>query len=267
MTWLKLTKKALYLMQGGSNQYLQKVALQPHNPDLEQFRFAVPVEWLQSLNPPHSMIIALEGAEPQPVPQSAQLSTKVQQVIPTQEWGAESPRETFERTTPLYIVIHHSDQRNPPHDFSQGTEEGAKQWARSLQKDHFYGRGWPDLSHHFLNTTGGLILEGRHGSLDAVSQGQSVQSDHANSDPELLSGGNESLGIENEGNFNQFEMVEQQWDSLVELCVFLCHSCKIPPEHIKGHRDFSYTHCPGDWLYSQLPRLREEVQEKLLLMN
>jgi hypothetical protein len=33
--------------------------------------------------------------------------------------------------------------------------------------------------------------------------------------------------------------------------------------NIRGHRDFSNTDCPGDWLYSQLPRLRKQVADKL----
>ena len=60
-----------------------------------------------------------------------------------------------------------------------------------------------------------------------------------------------------------FPMVQKQWESLVELCASLCDSCEISPQNIKGHRDFSNTQCPGDWLYSQLPRLRKDVANKL----
>lgn len=60
-----------------------------------------------------------------------------------------------------------------------------------------------------------------------------------------------------------FQMVQKQWESLVELCASLCDSCDISPQNIKGHRDFSNTDCPGDWLYNQLPRLRKDVADKL----
>jgi N-acetyl-anhydromuramyl-L-alanine amidase AmpD len=124
-------------------------------------------------------------------------------------------------------------------------------------------RGWSDSGHNFLNTTGGFVLEGRHGSLDAVKQGFCIQSAHAKQDPGKLANGNQSPGIENEGNFMTFQMGQKQWDSLVELCASLCDSCTISPLNIKGHRDFSKTNCPGDLLYSQLPRLRKQVADKL----
>jgi Putative peptidoglycan binding domain/N-acetylmuramoyl-L-alanine amidase len=186
-------------------------------------------------------------------------------VITTTEWNAQPPKEDafpFPVTSPLYVVIHHTDNKNPPNDPSQKTLDGAKQFARNIQKAHFFN-GWSDSGHNFLNTTGGFILEGRHGSLDTVKQGRCIRSAHAAQDPGKLAGGNQSPGIENEGNFMTFQMEQKQWDSLVELCVSLCSSCNISPTNIRGHRDFSNTDCPGDWLYSQLSRLRKEVADKL----
>ena len=189
-------------------------------------------------------------------------------VVTTAAWGARPPapgRFPFPRTIPRYVLVHHTDNQNPPNDPSRGTSEGAMQLARNIQKFHMDVKGWSDSGHNFLNTTGGFILEGRHGSLDAVKQGYCIQSAHAAQDPGKLANGNQSPGIENEGNFMTFQMGQKQWDSLVELCASLCDSCKISPLNIKGHRDFSETDCPGDWLYSQLPRLRKQVAEKLNL--
>lgn len=184
------------------------------------------------------------------------------QVMSTDEWGAR-PAGPFSRTVPRYIVVHHTDNKNPPNDPSKGTLEGAKQFARDIQRFHMDSRGWSDSGHNFLNTTGGFILEGRHGSLNAVKQGFCVQSAHALQDPPKLARGNESPGIENEGNFMTFQMGQKQWDSLVELCASLCESCDISPKNIRGHREFSDTDCPGDWLFAQLPRLRKAVADKL----
>ncbi len=186
----------------------------------------------------------------------------------TSEWGARSPQAgtfPFRKTAPRYVIVHHTDNKNPPHDPSQESIEGAIRFARNIQKFHMDERGWSDSGHSFLNTTGGFILEGRHGSLDAVKKGFCIQSAHAAQDRGKLANGNQSPGIENEGNFMTFQMGQKQWDSLVELCASLCDSCKISPANIKGHRDFSNTDCPGDWLYSQLPRLRKEVTDKLAL--
>jgi len=187
-------------------------------------------------------------------------------VITTAAWGARNPKPgtfPFDRTIPRYVIVHHTDNQNPPNDPSSGTPEGGVRFARSIQKSHMDDNGWSDSGHNFLNTTGGFILEGRHGSLDAVKQGFCIQSAHAAQDRGKLANGNQSPGIENEGNFMTFQMIPKQWNSLVELCVSLCDSCNISPLNIKGHRDFSDTDCPGNWLYSQLPRLRQEVANKL----
>ncbi len=184
-------------------------------------------------------------------------------VISTQDWGARSPRHRSARTNPKYIVIHHTASPNPPNHASKGTEEGAKQYARNIQNFHMDSNGWSDSGHNFLNTTAGILLEGRHGTLDAVKQGQCVQSAHAAKQGNRLAGGNQSPGIENEGTFMTHQMEATQWDSLVELCAALCQSCNIKPANIKGHKDFSNTACPGTWLYAQLPKLRREVADKL----
>lgn len=183
-------------------------------------------------------------------------------VITTSEWGA-NPAGPFSKTIPLYVVIHHTDNNNPPNDPSKGKIEGAKQLARDIQEFHMNSNGWSDSGHNFLNTTGGFILEGRHGSLNAVKQGFCIQSAHALQDGSKLARGNESPGIENEGNFMTFQMGQKQWDSLVDICTSLCDSCKISPKNIRGHREFSDTKCPGDWLFAQLPRLRKAVADKL----
>ena len=183
-------------------------------------------------------------------------------VISCDEWGAVAPKGASPRTTPKWIVVHHADYPNPPNDRSQRTRPGAMALAREIQHDHM-SRGWLDSGHNFLNSTGGFLLEGRHGSLDAVKAGQCIESAHAPHSPGKLTGGNESPGIENEGNFMTAQMAPVQWDSLVDLCASLCDSLKLPPTAIKGHRDFTATDCPGDWLYGQLPQLRMDVAKRL----
>lgn len=179
-------------------------------------------------------------------------------VISAKEWGARAPKQWPEETRPQYIIVHHTDTPNPPKDLSRGTVEGAKQFARSIQGAHMNEFGWNDSGHNFLNTTGGILLEGRQGSLDAIKRGRCVRSAHSGNVK-----GNESPGIENEGNFMTYQMNTKQWERLVELCASICSSCKIDPDNIRGHRDFSPTDCPGNWLYSQLPRLRQDVRKRL----
>ena len=185
-------------------------------------------------------------------------------VIGCDQWGAAPAKvPAFNQTNPQWIVVHHTDYPNPPHDHSQRSRDGAMALAREIQHDHMVNRKWFDSGHNFLNSTGGFLLEGRHGSLAAVKAGHCIESAHAPHSDGKLSGGNQSPGIENEGTFMTTEMAPVQWASLVELCASLCESLKLTPDAIKGHRDFTATDCPGDWLYGQLPRLRLDVAKRL----
>jgi hypothetical protein len=174
-------------------------------------------------------------------------------VISTKAWGASAPRQIAKQTTPRYVVVHHTGFAA----VSRGTVSGAGQLARSIQRHHM-SRGWIDSGHNFLITVGGHTLEGRHGSVSAISRGKCVQSAHA-------PGANDSPGIECEGHFSQGTMREQQWQALVKLVAAICRLTGISPRQIKGHRDFVATECPGNWLYAQLPRLRREVTAALAI--
>lgn len=185
-------------------------------------------------------------------------------VIGCTEWGAVPAKVgAFSPTTPRWVVVHHTAHPNPPNDVSKRTLDGAFALAKSIQNDHMNKNGWYDSGHNFLNTTAGFLLEGRHGSREAAIAGRGIQSAHAPQSSGKLAGGNNSHGIENEGNFMTAQMAPEQWSSLVELCASLCSSCVLAPTAIKGHRDFTATACPGDWLYAQLPKLRLEVAQRL----
>lgn len=175
-------------------------------------------------------------------------------VLTTAQWGAKAPRSVAGLTNPRYIIIHHT--ATPPS--SNNSVSGAKALARSIQDYHMNHNGWIDSGHNFLNTTGGIICEGRHGTVSAVNAGRCVRSAHAGNNS-----ANGSPGIENEGNYMTATMPQQQWQSLVDLCADLCRCCNISVNNIKGHRDFFATACPGDWLYNQLPLLRQQVHQKL----
>jgi hypothetical protein len=186
------------------------------------------------------------------------------EVVTTAQWGARAPRNfPFAKTQPLYVVVHHVVSGNPPDDASHGTLEGAKRLARDIQRDHMDRRDFSDTGQNFTNSTGGFVLEGRHGTVDALDHGHCIQSAHAARGGNRLANGNGSPGIENEGNFMAFDMVPKQWDSLVALCAALVKACGLKPEHIQGHREFDNTQCPGNRLYDALPKLRKDVAAAL----
>ncbi|NET52000.1 MAG: N-acetylmuramoyl-L-alanine amidase [Merismopedia sp. SIO2A8] len=258
-------------MEGGDSfKYLVKVDLDVHNPAANEFKLTVPLGWFNHANAPQRLIIQPDESVAEPEPRSPRILDVFNRVFTTKDWGA-TVYGPFRQTAPRYIVIHHTANHNPPNDPSKRTEEGAKQLARSIQRSHVKGAGFSDSGHNFLNSTAGVLLEGRHGTLNAILQGKCVQSAHA-------PGANTSPGIENEGcfgtgprtgcpgeeNAQTLQMTPEQWTSLVELCAGICKSCDIDPDRIRGHRDFFPTECPGQLLYDALPRLRAEVRDRLV---
>lgn len=184
------------------------------------------------------------------------------QIITTQEWGAKPALRPPVLTTPKFIIIHHMGTPNPPKDISKGTKEGAMELARRCQSWHMDDNHWADTGQNYTLSSGGYILEGRQGTLEALQQGKCIISAHAGQ-----RAANESPGIECEGEFTTKAMNGRQWEALVWLCAYICKHSGLSPRVIRGHRDFHPTDCPGDWLYSQLPRLKLEGSELLQVMQ
>lgn len=63
MSWVKLTSKALYLMDSQSNEYLEKVDLILTRAIPEQYKIDLPLEWLESEDSPGQVVVAVETTE------------------------------------------------------------------------------------------------------------------------------------------------------------------------------------------------------------
>lgn len=70
-TWIKLNSKALYLMQGGTNEFIEKVSLVPKvdrpgdtsaTPIPGKFSLNIPARWFKRSDPPGQMAINLKDA-------------------------------------------------------------------------------------------------------------------------------------------------------------------------------------------------------------
>lgn len=69
MSWLKLTSKAIYLMDG--DKYIDKQDLRLTRAQPEQYKFDFPRDWMLGTDVPRSLIISLTTAvEPEPLPVS-----------------------------------------------------------------------------------------------------------------------------------------------------------------------------------------------------
>jgi N-acetylmuramoyl-L-alanine amidase len=268
MSWLKLTSESMFLMKGGTNEFLEKIDLKTHGTSTQKkFELDVPKDWLTGSDAPRTIIIDIGSTEkPNKASSSFDPDNVFAKVIKRSDWNASPPTSRFEIVDrPEFIVIHHTDDPKNP---SQGTLDGGKKLAKDIQEYHMSDtpdpnddKPWSDIGYNFLNTVGGHLIEGRFNSLKEAIAGNSVRGAHAG-----MANGNRSPGIANEGNFSiNPSMSKKQWENLVDLCAALCQSCDIDPSKIRGHRDFVNTNCPGDWLYGQLPQLIKDVAKKLAI--
>lgn len=178
------------------------------------------------------------------------------EVVDCAGWGARPTSRVVNvvNRRPVRIMVHHTATPNVD-DLSRAA---ADRLARGIQDFHMDVRGWLDSGQHFTISRGGVVLEGRRRSLEALRSGR-TQVEAAHCTGQNLA----SIGIENEGTYTDAEPTGPLWDRLRELCAYTCSQYGIAPTEIVGHRDFKDTLCPGDVLHGLLPRLRSEVADLL----
>jgi hypothetical protein len=181
-------------------------------------------------------------------------------IFTTSQWGAAPANAAhFPENTAAGIVVHNTQTQNRNPLSGDGEFAAAREMALSNQHDHMANNGWEDTGQHFTISRGGLILEGRHGSLAAARAGRVVRAAHAKSHD-----GSANLtwfGIELEGDNRQADLVTKpQYSALVELCAWLNKWCGRRDLQIKGHMDVlaGHTDCPGHF-EERLPTLRQDV--------
>lgn len=177
-------------------------------------------------------------------------------MLSCREWGAKPAKETIIGSIADKIILHHMASANPPDNISKSDPCSI---AKECQKWHF-ARDWIDTGQHFTISTNGTILEGRHGSIEALKRGICVVGAHC-------PGQNISWGIEIEGDHRSLPVTKEQEESLIALCALICLYCKIDSSRIFGHRDFFATECPGDAIWKKLPDIRKKVHNKILQMR
>jgi len=173
-------------------------------------------------------------------------------ILSTKEWGAITQHGELLETTPTKIILHHMFTPNPPNNISK---DDVTRLAKECQTWHF-GRGWVDTGQHFTISCDGTIMEGRHGSLDALVKGKCVSGAHCE-------GQNYNWGIELEGDHRSEYITNQQEASLINLCALLCEKCKIDSSRIYGHSNFNNTNCPGTAILKKISEIQQRVHDKL----
>jgi hypothetical protein len=202
-----------------------------------------------------------------PTPQIVPLDEP--RIVTCAEWGARAV--PIQATSPAKgIVIHHMALGSRPGQrghmrtpLEPGAELiAAKLLARNLQASHQAQR-WVDTGQHWSVTRGGVILEGRTGSLSAARRGLVVRGSHAG-----RAANTDHWGIEVEGDYTDGRhygdttptVPPAQWDALVALVRWLLATGRLSGEAIRGHREVpgNATGCPGT-LLDRLPELRAAV--------
>ena len=187
-------------------------------------------------------------------------------VFTAQEWGARPPTVAkFPRQGAVGIVVHNTESANRAMLDGEEEKKAIFRLARAIQANHMSRKPpYSDTGQHFTVSRGGLILEGRHGSLAAARDGQVVTGAHAGSAVHNKSW----FGIEVEGDFRgAYSVTEPQWRALVELCAWLSFWGGFDSTNILGHKQVKTaaggTDCPGH-LMDRLDDLRDAVHSRKL---
>jgi len=168
------------------------------------------------------------------------------------DWGALAAKvSTFPSAPAQGIVIHNTQDTNRDPLLGDAERKVAFELSRRIQHSHMFERGWSDVGQHFTISRGGIIMEGRTGTLNAARNREVVRGAHAGSDLH----NRRWWGVEIEGNFLQdaAQITDQQRTALTQLCAWL--ATLIPSfdsnQNILGHRQVKRgngTDCPGKLL-------------------
>lgn len=153
-------------------------------------------------------------------------------VVSRASWGARAPRCGYGNHRPNRITIHHTV--TPTHD-----SMSAPARVRQIQAFHQQGNGWCDIGYHYLISRDGRIFQGR----PQTKLGSHVGNNNTG-----------NVGISLLGNFETGRPSDAQLRATAQLVDWLGRTYGIPRarSHVKGHRQYGGTACPGRNVYSKL---------------
>lgn len=188
-------------------------------------------------------------------------------IIPPSSWrsGLKEPTGTPSKTVTTHIVVHHSAGSNNITD--------PYQVVRNIYIQHTEINGWSDIGYNYLIAPDGTIFQGRDSK--GLFEPDYMVGAH-------MCGKNQyTMAICMLGTFTSVSPGEEALESLfrliawkgekddIDLMAGSYHavgpsSANLPDKymyHISGHRDGcspGYTECPGNFLYSMIPAVRQE---------
>ncbi len=198
---------------------------------------------------------------PLPVPVAPGLA-----IHPRDAWGADlPPTGPIRPETPQFLLVHHTA--------SPSSYPDARDVIRGVYRFHTSSaKRWPDVCYQFFVGRDGDVWEGRAGALAG---------------PVVADASNGSQGFAQLvcllGDFRTTPPTAAALDALTRLLTWLARrdgldvgadatttftsrgsdrwrvGTVITTPTIAGHRDMTYTECPGDAMYTLLPELRHRV--------
>ena len=212
------------------------------------------------------------------VPVLARAAASEPAIVTRAEWGAD---ESLKSTTggcarKFYEVqqlfVHHTAGKNFDPD-PAGT-------MRAIYWYHTERQGWCDVGYNFVISPDGTIFEGRWARKYAPWEAHSSEdlSERAVAGAHVAGYNSGSVGVSVMGNFSQVKPPLAVRRSLAELLAWEADRHDLDPlgshtyrnpesgatrdlKVISGHRAAGLTECPGNYLFRQLPGVRQDTAE------
>lgn len=190
-------------------------------------------------------------------------------IRPRDAWGADlPPRGPIQREIPQFLLVHHTASSSAYPD-ARGLIRSAFAFHTSTAK------GWPDVCYEFFVGRDGDVWEGRAGALT-----HPVVAD--------ASGGSQGFAqlVCLLGDFTAAPPTDAAFEALVLVLAWLSRrdgisvapgattsfvsrgsdrwaaGTPVTTPTIAGHRDMTYTSCPGDAMYALMPQLRARADAR-----
>jgi hypothetical protein len=181
-------------------------------------------------------------------------------MIDQQIWREDLPEPDYERIVHIVknIIIHHSATSNDLTDYTNV--------VRNIYLSHTQVNGWSDIGYNYLIAQDGTIFKGRDPN---IFEQDNVMGAH------FCSSNSGTMGICILGNYMDIYPTQESLNALVSLLAWKTAKDSLNPfgtavhplnenlPVIAGHRDGCSTLCPGDSLYENLVRIRQETSDKL----
>lgn len=162
------------------------------------------------------------------------------------EWGAAPPQSAMSvQSAPTEAFIHYSDDVGVG---SIDTFAEQAQKARNIQDFHLHGRGWSDIAYHYLVFQPyGKLRRARVFAARGDRFVPAAQAGHNTGTLAICVVAGPGTQLKRNTRY-QIEQLLRRYPSV---------------ETVGGHRDVVSTDCPGDVIYSWIPRIARASGKKV----